>query len=499
MKNLISLRGGARIVAPLIFMCVLLTAANAQVAPDAARIEAAEHWRALTRLDMEAAYALLRDNHPGMAPEIGDRDFVQRVERAHLVALGRVSQVENYYGYRAVIAAFGNGVGDAHVGAGFGLTREYTVWPGFLTRSRGENFVVVRAPGDDGNVPPEGARLMACDGIQASEFAQQRIGEYWANWEVEAERSAQSWRLLVNDRNPFSPPPRTCVFETGNAEIEVVLEWRRSTYETIFPVIQRASPLAAAGYGVRRLANGAYWISLEHLDAGAEQVIAAAQAAHRDLSAAPYVVVDVRGNGGGSSSYGDRLADILLGQTLASSGGRQVSVWRASQGNADAMHAFADDVRTNRSDNNDLLDWANETAEMLSSAVGAGQGLAPPLPRRTPPTPPFADPAGGALERARIFILTDYSCFSSCLLMVDTFKRRGAVQLGLPTAAATRYMETRQVILPSGLAAFSTLQKVSLGSPDRLGPYIPAARYDGDIADTTALEHWVAQLVGSRR
>ena len=51
---------------------------------------------------------------------------------------------------------------------------------------------------------------------------------------------------------------------------------------------------------------------MEILHEQAEAVLADATRQAKAIAAAPYVVVDLRGNGGGSSSYGDRLANILL-------------------------------------------------------------------------------------------------------------------------------------------------------------------------------------------
>jgi hypothetical protein len=45
--------------------------------------------------------------------------------------------------------------------------------------------------------------------------------------------------------------------------------------------------------------------------------------------------------------------------------------------------------------------------------------------------------------------------------------------------------------LPSGYSMFSTLESVDPGSALEVGPFEPVLAYDGDIADTDALEAWV--------
>ena len=58
---------------------------------------------------------------------------------------------------------------------------------------------------------------------------------------------------------------------------------------------------------------------------------------------------------------------------------------------------------------------------------------------------------------------------------------------------STRFMEVREIVLPSGLRTFYTLQKLALGLGD-FGPYEPDVRYPGSLADTGQLEAWVAAL-----
>jgi len=59
--------------------------------------------------------------------------------------------------------------------------------------------------------------------------------------------------------------------------------------------------------------------------------------------------------------------------------------------------------------------------------------------------------------RAKVFLLTDHKCFSSCLIATHDFRALGAVHVGETTDANTSYAEVRAAVLPSGLAAASTL------------------------------------------
>lgn len=95
----------------------------------------------------------------------------------------------------------------------------------------------------------------------------------------------------------------------------------------------------------------------------------------------------------------------------------------------------------------------------------------------------------------RVVLVTDHSCFSSCLLVTDLFRKKGALHVGEATDAATRYFEVREDTLPSGLSGFSTLQAMHNGSPIEIGPFVPTVEFEGDISDTAALESWIPTLL----
>jgi hypothetical protein len=97
-----------------------------------------------------------------------------------------------------------------------------------------------------------------------------------------------------------------------------------------------------------------------------------------------------------------------------------------------------------------------------------------------------------------LILLTDSLCFSSCLVVTEL----GAFHVGQTTDAATHFIEVREQYLPSAYSPFPTLQSVvSPSGPERFGPFQPALLYDGDIADTAALEKWIIQTAvpASRR
>lgn len=72
-------------------------------------------WAELTRADVESAFLLQYENHPGAHPAVGDADFRQRLERGRVLAHERAARVTDVGGHRAVLNGFAAGLGDGHI------------------------------------------------------------------------------------------------------------------------------------------------------------------------------------------------------------------------------------------------------------------------------------------------------------------------------------------------------------------------------------------------
>jgi hypothetical protein len=239
-------------------------------------------------------------------------------------------------------------------------------------------------------------------------------------------------------------------------------------------------------------------IALEHLTQPAQAVIDAATAATAAMRAARYVVIDLRGNGGGNDLYGRLLANILYGDAYTAAvlgpmpggDGECKSTWRASADNLAAMGALLAE-RTQAGETARLPQIA-AVVDDLRGALAHGRALIGPL---TCPQPVWPRVMPAALIRAPVLVLTDVACFSSCIGTVDWLRKLGAIQIGQSTNADTHNAEVRSIALPSGLSMFTTLQAIMPDAPYRLGPFLPAHVFPGDIADTAAVTRWITDRV----
>lgn len=469
----------------LLFCCALLAGSFA------AAQESTTLWQNLTRNDVEAAYRLLHDDHPGAAPEAGDPGFVSRLERAHTKALERLSQVTNLDGYIWLMGEFANGLGDGHVRSTPRYLPRTVYWAGLIMAKHGADWTVALSEGAD----LLGAKLISCDGVAVNELAREAL-QFRTNSAVEALMVLRAPWLLVDEGNPFLQRPKACVFDKAGSPVTLSLKWTRiSRSELVDHHWNR--PFGQAGFGVRSV-DGVPWIAVQELSGKAQAVVDAINADAEEIRRSPYVVLDVRGNGGGDDAYGRALAAALYGPAYAAEklgpadaeGGGCDSVFRASSDNIRTIAADAEML--DRMGDGAAADEYRKAVTAMQKAQQAGKALTGDLACRDKPKP--AKTHAVPLYKGKVFLLTDAACFSSCIQVAQFFRELGAIQVGQGTAADTHYSEVTDIPLPSGLSTFSTLRAMMPNYPLSLGPYEPRYAYDGDIGDTAALEKWIAGL-----
>jgi hypothetical protein len=474
---------------------LLLTApalsAQTDTAPDV--------WRRMAAVDADEALRLIVENHPGAAESLGDTVFQRLLQTARAHVHERLPRVNSYEAYSAVMAGLATDLRDGHIWSNAVLQKTQRTWAGILIVRQGGQWVVGHHEATATEPDLRGARLVACDAVDAEQWARHRIGLFRGDPAVEAQLAGAGPWLLLDDANPFLPRPAACTFASGDeTPRELRLSWRSISQRALETAAAASYQVPRAGMGVQTF-EGGHWIALETLGSSAAEVVAEVERRTDELRASPMVVLDLRGNGGGNSAYANAIARALVGAEAMASmqttvGPCSGAFWRASRANLEAMVAFRGRLE-HRGETSALAQF-DEFIRGFERDIAAGEAFSPALPEcaRTAPPPTLPQPLSRPPTLAgRLIIVTDRHCFSSCLIAVALFRQLGATQVGEATDLSTRYMEVREITLPSGLRTFSTLQKVALGLGD-FGPYEPHVLYPGALADTDALRAFVARL-----
>lgn len=486
-------------------MIVAALLAQVAVTPPAQMVEPRD-WAATLRADARAFHDTVARDHPGPVNRL-DPHFAARNDAALARALGRAARVRDYPGYYWAITAYEASFDDGHVAIAMrGKAPAVTWhWPGFLTGYDGRGRQVVMTRADDAPVPL-GAELVGCDGKQADRLAADNLGAFWGRWGLASQRAAAGGRLLMDMGNPFVARPRQCRFVVEGQARTVVLDWRDlaagpDAYARLAATAPRAHPPIAA----RTLADGTRWFTLSSFDndpggpavKALSSLIAGMARDRAALVAAPRIVLDLRGNNGGSSDWSRQVAEMLWGGAAIAALPADTTYveWRASAANLATIEEYRRRWAGSAEISKEAKDWADRSAAGLRGALAAGRPL-----WREPDEPAAVPVAVSAIAGSvgRVYVLTDRGCGSACLDAVDLWRALGAVQVGQETSADTLYMEVREQPLPSGIATAVVPMKVYRGR--RRGanvPWTPAHLFTGDMTDTPALERWIAALPGA--
>jgi hypothetical protein len=458
-------------------------------------------WAATLRTDAQAYHDQIADNHPGPYNKL-DPDFARRNDAGLASALRRAATVRDYPGYLWAMRGYVASFNDGHVALDLDQPAPLPIrWPGFLTGFDGTGRQVVMTRADD--VPlPLGAVLESCDGIDAEHLAARNVGAFRGRWELVSQRATNGGRLFLDAANPYIKRPVRCSFKVDGKLKDVTLSWRDLPDADLDTPFAATAPRAHPEFAARTLADGTRWFSLPGFNgdpdsADAKSLTPIIKSMRKDaiaIAAAPRIVLDLRGNGGGSSDWSYQIAAILWGQAAVNAlpSGSEGVDWRASAGNIATLEGYRTAWQNSADVSQAAKDWAVRTAKGMTSARALGQALWREIDADEAK---LAATSVAPVLKARVFVLTDWGCGSACLDAVDLWTALGGIHVGQETSADSLYMDVRQVALPSGFARAVIPMKVYRGRKRGSNvPARPAHAYKGDMRNTDQLERWIIDL-----
>jgi hypothetical protein len=473
----------------------LLLAACSTV-PVPVRHETGTPWQQMARADLEFIHQTIARHHPGPVDEMNPA-FRTWFEDGYLEALAKVPDVKGFGAYQHVLRYYVQGFADEHLGLNFWLDFRWHQWAGIVLAWNGAAFELRRAAEDVDLAA--GALLEACDGRSAESLWQSNVAPFYARAELPANRFRHAPRLLLSNGNPLVERPTSCTFVSAGERVEFELRWRGIQSAELQRELSAGAPQDRV-MGLRDFGGSGAWLTLPTFGPQGEAAEAlkstlAALASYRD---ADFVVVDVRGNGGGSSYwaepfvrglYGDAFFERLSYELRQRQTGLYVD-HRVSADNLAHFESLLPVIGEQAGEDSEMYRYFAGLVEGMQAALDKGEALFPvQRDDATMIEPPPAEPA----FRGRLVYLTDSVCVSACLDFSDVVMALPRVtHVGQPTSADTTYMEIRGATLPSNIGTLNFATKVYRGlSRGETGYYTPEIPYVGDVSDTPRVESWL--------
>ena len=466
--------------------------AETRTAPNGSDVsEQAKKWRAEAQEDVIAAYDIFQRHHPGMF-DPKNTGFSERLRRARDTALAFARHIDDAEGHARTLALFSAGLADAHARVQASYSgHEDVLWPGFRTVWRADALHVI-GPVQRG--PPPGSVLLQCDGRSARDAIE---GIFW--WYNGRPNEAGQWwehapSFFERPRSSYERLPRRCSFRNPDGRTNTYsLQWEpvpSDLLEAWFRSGSRREPV-----GLTEPRAGIFLITLSTFvpdEKGRAQYDQLFHDLHEKIgaiAAGRAIVIDLRNNHGGSSSWGDGVADRLWGEEavearLADYFRTTQIWWLADEANVAHWRELAAQFRAQgrppTNDGIDLLDLASK----LELAMKRGEhfyvedygsflakGAVAGEPRKLPP----------------VYVIVDGGCVSACLDALDVFTRFTGVKLvGAPTSADSDYIDIRFQSLPSGRGVVILPTKIWVGRPRGAGEVYRPDIAINDLDWTTA-------------
>jgi hypothetical protein len=472
--------------------------------PDAAK------WRALAIADVNAMRALLRDHTP-IPFDDENPAYSLWLKAGHDAATARAAAVTSEAGYIYTLSAYANGFRDPHISVKLNQPR-VAGWPGFVAVARGDEVVVAQRDASDPLAPQLGARIESCDGQKPAALIQSRVSPF-----TRAAGVPQRWNvpdLFLDFQNPLVPLASSCTVRTGGEVMDIDLRWRRvSGVASTFGADLSAAVFGpTAEWGLTEPAPGVFWIGIPTFQHGEREqlrrLIQAVRVRDKQMRNARAIVIDTRGNSGGTTIWATQLAEAIFTPKVLRAAEPQIerdrrvaAELRSSPENIAHLRSFiaglqGSDVKQDRRSFESRLKGMERVATHDSPLLRIGSrkitpagGMTTQRPRHA--TSPFP---------AQVYFLSNGTCSSTCLIFADKVLMVPGVRLvGSATSGDTPYGEVRKEKLPSGRAELTFPQSVLRGrGRGALEAYQPDIPYDG-AWDDASVRAWVLSLIATGR
>lgn len=479
---------------PCLLLSVAATASHAATPSNAP----AASWNAVARQDMQFAIDTLRNSHAGVAG--GKLDASAPLENGARSAMIEAEQVQTERDYRRAMMRFIASFGDPHTGINLNLKTEG--WTGVVLDQRDGQFRVIWSePGWPHALPPVDAVAQSCDGVWTGTYIKTSVAPY-SKFSTEYAAAASAHAQSMMFEQGLGHTPKRCTFTLPDGSVrsydlplrpvaEIGMERIRA--------VRKTYQAQARAPGLYPLAKGMHLVGMPNFD-GAKSG-AAYERVYGELAklrAAQWIVFDLRGNGGGNSTWGTRALQALYGDAygeqlsdMPAYGKRMV----AAPASIALFRQFAD-APENAKDRDGYL----KVVHRLETAVQQGERLAV-----VEDATEADNLALGAKVRQRpggprLAAVIDRNCFSSCMNFLQQLRAIGdTVVLGEPTWGYSPYGEIAGFDLPSGNGALYIASALYASTQATRAPFVPDLAYRGNMADDAALTTWVAKILAKTK
>lgn len=453
---------------------------------------AATDWRAAAQQDMQFAIDTIRSSHAGAVS--GQLDVTAPLETGGRSGMVEAANVKTEQDYRRALVRFINGFGDPHTGINLRLKIE--AWTGIVLDRAGSQYRVIWSePNWPHPLPPLNATVQSCDGVWVGTYLKSNVAPFINHSPEYATSASQAARQSMFDLG-LGWTPKQCVFTLADGSSRRYDLPLRAVTDGIGDqrIAQVRKQYTAEGrpVGLYPLAADKHWVAMPDFNGSISAT--AYEKLYPQLAAlkkSGWVVFDLRGNGGGDSSWGSRALHALYGKAYGERLGGTAAYSKlliADRATVGLYQRYASlpEYAASKSASEEVL-------HKLEAAVRSGEKMAQVNSGTREQAAALAAQVRQRPGGPRIAAVIDRRCFSSCMNFVQQISSiADTVVLGEPTLGYSPYGEINRFDLPSGNGSITIPAAIYMAFQATREPFVPDLPYAGNMADEPALMNWVA-------
>ena len=369
-------------------------------------------------------------------------------------------------------------------------------YPGILSAKKGDgHYIIYRHPAlkylDKVQV---GDRLTHINGQKIEDYYKDYLLPFYANDRSELTLEAASLYALMVDGNRYKPSPRNITIMHGDEEINLDLKYTELDAGGLEAARQVKQPDKNDAFKVEMVSNGV-WIKIPSFFPGRSEIVYYTGMLSRlknDLAKEDYILFDMRGNrGGGASRWARPVLRNLWGDDFIKSLGknhvynkRWLKKLRISREN------FLEFAKTR----------ARADAKQYKSQLKKGDDFFLRKWSIYDDKENLYTNTDSKRFNAKIYVLTDNFCRSTCLTFTKEMKQLGAIHIGEQTTLQSIYSYAKRERSPSEMFDFFYPLQIKIEPKYKLGEaLVPSKIYEGDFRDEAKLIDWVLSITEGKK
>ena len=439
-----------------------------------------EDWEKRYVEDVNEILQIVKNNHPGYV-DVENPDFKRNLIYFFKNSLSDKKHVVDYTSYKRFLKRFVNSFKDKHMLLYF---PKEELEESLLTSNIYADYIngrfIIREADETYYPALNGWKILKINDTTASEYFKVNVLPYEGNETIASDWIYYAPKLLIHHNVLNNEIPKTITVEYNGEIKNIELVWNKISNSEVLGIQKRMTSITNPEFGIKEIESRIYWLSLPSFQLNEEQKnhffkIKDKLSNTKDIS---LLVIDLRGNDGGNSAYGDLISNEIYGKSfteiMKNNLYKDVYVeYRTSKSNSGNIRKFSAEIA-------DKMDEARRKGKELyrynfeSDSVNDSINLAEAIAKK-------------------VIVITDVLCFSSCLDFMDLIlSHPNTVHVGLPTGADSQYIENTYELLPSKMAGLSYSMKVYRNRHRKANQaYIPHFMYNEEISNIDEIQFWI--------